>query len=165
MKKLQIIKNSRERVPESEYIGEFNVLAEQEANFKINISTGGHSILADEPNPIGDNSGPTPVDLLLAGYAGCFEMSWLALCSLSNVKVEEIKVKISAKIDRRDSIGGPNDPPRRLQSLQITSIIKTAESEAKLSRVLAKVIRGCPVGGSIHPDIDREYLLQIIPNS
>jgi len=157
--------NSGEHVPESAYMGKFKVVAEQKENMQVEISVQDYKIIADEPLPYGKDEGPSPMDLLLAGYAGCFEMTWLYLCSISNLDVEEIKVEISAEMDGRDSLKGPKSPPPRLLSMKIHTILKSNESEKKLERILTKARHDCSVGGSLHPDIEKEYTLEIIPGS
>ena len=39
------------------------------------ITVGHHRLLSDEPRPIGDDAGPTPYDLVLAGLGACTSMT------------------------------------------------------------------------------------------
>jgi organic hydroperoxide reductase OsmC/OhrA len=39
------------------------------------ITLGHHRLVSDEPRPIGDDAGPTPYDLLLAGLGACTSMT------------------------------------------------------------------------------------------
>lgn len=39
------------------------------------ITAGRHALFSDEPQPIGDDAGPTPYDLLLAALGACTSMT------------------------------------------------------------------------------------------
>ena len=39
------------------------------------IAAGRHRLVADEPSPVGDDTGPTPYDLVLAGLGACTSMT------------------------------------------------------------------------------------------
>ena len=150
---------------EEEYIFEMGVVGNHEKNFRVDISTKDHTIIIDEPAPFGNNLGPSPVELLLAGYAGCYQLGFIAFCSLSNMKVENVQVKISAVMDARKSFPGPKDPAPRIVSVKIQTIVKSNESEARLNRIVEKSKRSCIIAGSLHPDIEKEYSLEILPSS
>ena len=165
MKEFQDLLESGKDVPESAYMGKLKVVAVQKEKLQVEISAQDHKIIADEPLPYGKDEGPSPVELLLAAHAGCFEITWIYLCSISNLDVDEIKVEISAEMDRRDGLKGPKSPPTRLKSMKIHTVVKSNESEKKLERIHTKARHDCWVGGSLHPDIKKEYTLEIIPSS
>ena len=150
---------------ESEYMYELSVVGKHEKNLRLDISTKHHTIIIDEPAPYGDNLGPSPVELVLAGYAGCFQMGVIIFANSSNLKVDDVKVEISAKQDARNSFPGPKDPAPRFVSMKIRTIIRSDESEKSLKRIVEKSKHSCVIAGSLHPDIEKEYILEIIPSS
>ncbi|RLI64189.1 MAG: hypothetical protein DRO88_07980 [Promethearchaeia archaeon] len=159
------IQNSGENLLESEYIYTSKVKARQVEKMQIEISTANHKVIVDEPKPFGKDEGASPIDLLLAAYAGCFQITLIFLSCASNLDVEDIKVEISAQMDARDGFRGPKSPPPRIKSMKILTIFKTSEPEKKIQRIIRKAKHDCSVGGSLHPDIKKEYILEIVPMS
>src|SRR5258708_13526685 len=45
-------------------------------SYTQHIAAGHHRLLADEPRPIGDDTGPTPYELLLARPCACTSMTF-----------------------------------------------------------------------------------------
>ena len=58
-----------------------NVTAQSLTGFQTLLTTGGHSILADEPKGIGTGLGPDPYELLLSALGACTAMTATATCS------------------------------------------------------------------------------------
>jgi putative redox protein len=51
------------------------VIARSAANMRVEITTGNHQFVADEPLGIGDDTGPNPYDLLLSALGACTVMT------------------------------------------------------------------------------------------
>ena len=58
------------------------------------ITAGNHTIVADEPRPIGDDAGPTPYDLLLAGLGACTSMTVRMYADRKGWPLEQIRVTL-----------------------------------------------------------------------
>jgi putative redox protein len=58
------------------------------------ITTGRHELLADEPLPIGDDAGPTPYDLLLAGLGACTSMTVRMYANKKGWPLERVEVRL-----------------------------------------------------------------------
>ncbi len=58
------------------------------------ISTGQHRLFADEPRPIGDDAGPTPYDLLLAGLGACTSMTVRMYANKKGWPLERVEVSL-----------------------------------------------------------------------
>ena len=142
----------------------YEVTSTQIENFQLNVIAGEHSAKLDEPLSIaGDNTAMNAVQMLISAFASCLETNWLFYITAYKLKVEDVSVHISAIIDRRYSLG---ITPARVKSFVITSRLITEENKDKIEKIAEKAKKTCVVGGSIHPDINREYKLEIIkPNS
>lgn len=58
------------------------------------ITVGGHELLADEPEPTGTDSGPTPYDLLLAGLGACTSMTVRMYAQRKGWPLENVTVSL-----------------------------------------------------------------------
>jgi putative redox protein len=97
-----------------------------------------HRLVADEPRPIGDDAGPTPYDLLLAGLGSCTSMTVRMYADRKGWPLERVRVtlrhfRIHAKdcadcettaglvdhIDRDVELSGDLDDDQRQRLLRI----------------------------------------------
>jgi putative redox protein len=58
------------------------------------ITVGNHRLLSDEPRPIGDDAGPTPYDLVLAGLGACTSMTVRMYANGKNWPLESVRVTL-----------------------------------------------------------------------
>ncbi|WP_431233421.1 OsmC family protein [Mycolicibacterium psychrotolerans] len=58
------------------------------------ITAGKHQLFADEPLPIGDDVGPTPYDLLLAGLGACTSMTVRMYANKKGWPLERVEVSL-----------------------------------------------------------------------
>ncbi|WP_179469429.1 OsmC family protein [Mycolicibacterium vinylchloridicum] len=58
------------------------------------ITAGQHRLFADEPLPIGDDAGPTPYDLLLAGLGACTSMTVRMYANKKGWPLERVEVSL-----------------------------------------------------------------------
>ena len=137
----------------------YEVTSTQIENFQLNVVAGEHSAKLDEPLSIaGDNTAMNAVQMLVSAFASCLETNWLFYITAYKLEVEDVRVHISAVIDRRYSLG---IIPARVKSFVITSKLITEEPMDKSEKIAEKAKKTCVVGGSIHPDIERIYRIEI----
>ncbi|HYI14982.1 MAG TPA: OsmC family protein [Thermomicrobiales bacterium] len=58
------------------------------------ITLGNHRLVADEPRPIGDDAGPTPYDLVLAGLGACTSMTLRMYANRKGWPLDEVRVTL-----------------------------------------------------------------------
>jgi putative redox protein len=67
------------------------------------IAAGHHQLVADEPPPVGGDSGPTPYDLLVAGLGACTSMTVRMYADRKGWPLEQIRVTLRhSRIHARD---------------------------------------------------------------
>jgi len=123
------------------------------------ITAGHHQLVADEPQPIGDDAGPTPYDLLLAALGSCTSMTVRMYADRKGWPVERVRVtlrhsRIHAKdcaecettvgwidqIDRDIELTGDLDDTQRQRLLQIAERCpdhQTLKSEVHITTSLS----------------------------
>jgi putative redox protein len=122
------------------------------------IAAGPHRFVADEPRPIGDNTGPTPYDLLLAALGTCTSMTVRMYADSKSWPLEQVRVTLRhkrihaedcaecettkgwiAQIDRDIEFTGDLDDTQRQRLLQIAErcpVHQTLTSEVHITTSL-----------------------------
>jgi putative redox protein len=123
------------------------------------ITAGHHRLASDEPRPIGDDAGPTPYDLLLAGLGACTSMTVRMYAHRKGWPLERVRVtlrhsRIHAKdcadcetrtgfvdhIDRDIELSGDLDDEQRQRLLRIAErcpVHQTLSSEVRIATSLS----------------------------
>ena len=122
------------------------------------ITAGRHQLVADEPQPIGDDEGPTPYDLLLAALGACTSMTVRMYARRKGWQLDRIQVTLRHRrihaqdcadcetkvgwishIDRAIEITGDLDDSQRQQLMQIAArcpVHQTLTSEVDIATSL-----------------------------
>jgi putative redox protein len=122
------------------------------------ITVGHHRISSDEPRPIGDDTGPTPYDLVLAGLGACTSMTVRMYANRKSWPLERVRVtlrhsRIHAEdcadcetvkgwidhIDREIELAGDLDDTQRQRLLDIAErcpVHQTLTSEVRIDTAL-----------------------------
>ncbi|MUL81247.1 MULTISPECIES: OsmC family protein [unclassified Mycolicibacterium] len=58
------------------------------------ITVGNHRLVADEPLPVGDDAGPNPYDLVLAGLGACTSMTVRMYANRKGWPLEQVRVTL-----------------------------------------------------------------------
>ncbi|NTY58114.1 OsmC family protein [Mycolicibacterium sphagni] len=123
------------------------------------ITVGRHQLLADEPQPIGDDAGPTPYDLLLAGLGACTSMTVRLYANKKGWPLEQVEVTLRhsrihaedcaqcettkgwiSHIDRTIDLVGDLDDTQRQRLMEIAErcpVHQTLTSEVDIATSLA----------------------------
>jgi putative redox protein len=80
------------------------IVAETNAgDYTRQIAAGHHQLVADEPPPDGDDTGPTPYDLLLAGLGACTSMTVRMYAERKRWPLEQVRVTLRhSRIQAKD---------------------------------------------------------------
>lgn len=93
------------------------------------IAVGPHTLTADEPRPLGTDTGPTPGELLLAALGSCTSMAVRAFADRHGWPLD--RVEVAVRFDRRGQI--------------VKNVTLTGDLEPVRVRELLAVAGRCPV--------------------
>jgi putative redox protein len=92
------------------------------------IEIGPHHLVADEPEPVGDDTGPAPHDLLLAALGTCTSMTVKMYADRKGWPLERVEVKLHQRkqddvhvMRRTIHLVGPLDEAQRARLLEIAN--------------------------------------------
>jgi putative redox protein len=138
--------------------GTVTVMETGSGTYTQQITVGHHRLVSDEPRPIGDDAGPTPYDLVLAGLGACTSMTVRMYANRKGWPLERVRVtlrhsRIHAKdcadcettkgwidhIDRDIELAGELDDSQRQRLLDIAErcpVHQTLTSEVHIATSL-----------------------------
>ena len=130
--------------------------------FGTEIHTTSHRFIADEPRAYGgDNSGPTPYDLLLGALGACTSMTMKMYADRKNWALDEVKIHLTHSRDHakdcRDCVAEEDGMPHQLltREINIGGAGLTEEQRKRLLQIADK----CPVHQTLEGRITIETRL------
>ncbi len=118
-------------------------------SFAVRSQIRGFTTIIDEPLELGGtDSGPNPVELLLAALGGCQEIVYRAYASVMGLQIEQIEVHAKGYLDLRGMLAMA-DVPAGFSQISFTTKIISNEPEEKLQQLAEIVEKHCPVMDSL----------------
>jgi uncharacterized OsmC-like protein len=102
------------------------------------VTVGGHTVRADEPTPLGDGTGPTPHQLLLAALGSCTAMTLRLYAERKKWDLGALSVRLRI---RWEPIEGGGERRAIIERVIESDRALTAEQQARLIEIADK----CPV--------------------
>ena len=115
---------------------------------QVEITAREHIVLADEPKPMGDNEGMTPMELLLGALGSCKSLVFKAAAKQHNVIYSQLEIEVEGDFD---SAGYMGDPTVAIGFSAIRTIYHLVSDapESELEDLIAYVESHCPVAATI----------------
>jgi uncharacterized OsmC-like protein len=125
----------------------------------------GHEVESDEPEPIGNNAHPSPVDYLVTSLSTC-QMTVLSLC-LEKARVDdyEMSVDVQSVEQLQGSVAEemPDGTRKRVERVDLELTLTVPEAHAdRAGRCLEVYDTGCVVGQSIGDCVDYETETELV---
>lgn len=137
---------SQDGAPDSVIVSEIGPLAQQ-------VRVGKHTFVTDEPVPVGgEDAGPTPYDLLLAGLGACTSMTIRMYAKRKNLPLNGITVTL--KHDRIHATDCENCETESGMLDHITREVRLdGDLDAAQRAKLLEIADKCPVHRTLHSEI------------
>lgn len=125
------------------------LVQEQDYRCRLQFDDGAPELIADEPPPLGQSQGPSPVQLLLSAVANCLTDSLLFALRKFKQDAEPLQCQATAELGRNA------DNRLRVEAIAVELRLARAAAELQqLPRILAQFESFCTVTQSIAPAID-----------
>lgn len=112
--------------------------------FTTQVTTDHHAVIADEPQPLGDNLGPTPYDLLLASLGACTSMTLLMYARRKEWPLEGVQIEVTHDRVHAEDCAECETEEGRVDVIRRSIHLEGELSEEQRERLL-EIARRCPV--------------------
>ena len=124
---------------------EIRAAARWMGGLRSEIGAGRHQLTADEPlERGGEDAGPTPLQLVLAGLCACETVTMRRLAPKIRLQVDGFAIEARAVIDARGRSGDERIPAHFLR-VEVHARVSTSEPPERVQRLKELVERHCPV--------------------
>ncbi|MCL5244225.1 bifunctional alpha/beta hydrolase/OsmC family protein [Cellulophaga sp. 20_2_10] len=130
-------------------VGHLNLV---EDNFTTTIQTKKHTLIADEPEDIGDDFGPSPYDFLSAGLAACTVMTLKMYAQRKKWDLQEVFVYITYAKKHSADLMLDVDKPTKYDHLS-KKLKFVGNLDEKQKQRLKEIASKCPVHRTLQSDI------------
>ena len=108
------------------------------------------SIALDEPENFGcRDSAPSPVEYILAGYAGCLNVVVNLVAKEMGIAIKNLDINISGDINPEKLLGISDKERAGFKSLNIQLNIKSDASKDVIQKLINQVKERCPVNDNL----------------
>ncbi|UNM95771.1 OsmC family protein [Ignatzschineria rhizosphaerae] len=117
-------------------------------NYQIAIKAREHQVMADEPAPIGDNVGMTPMELLLGAMGGCKSIVFKSAAKKLKIAYTKCEIEVEGDFDSAGYMGDPNIPIG-FSAIRTIYHINSIAAKEEIEQLIAFVESHCPVAATI----------------
>ncbi len=112
---------------------------------RSDLTAGRHPLIADEPfERGGQDAGPTPLQLVLAGLCACETVTMHRLSEKIRVRVDQFEITARGIIDARGR-SGSDEVPAHFLRVEVRARVWTSDAAERVRRLQELVERHCPV--------------------
>ncbi len=139
------------------------VVVSSDHNLRQEIWAGNHALAADEPVGLGgDDSAPTPYELLLAALGSCTSMTLLMYARRKQWPLEAIEIRLKhERIHARDC-ADCEQHDAYLDHVDKEIVVSGPLNEEQVRR-LGEIAEMCPVNRTLHQSIRTSQSIRLAP--
>jgi uncharacterized OsmC-like protein len=130
------------------------------------VSLRQHNLTVDEPPALGGtDSGPNPVELILASLGTCQEITYRAYATALGIPLDKVSVTVEGDIDLRGFFAVDESVRAGYEAVRGTVHLESSASEEQLQQLRDVVNGHCPVLDIISQPVPVELDLKITQTS
>lgn len=119
--------------------------AKSTTGYRIELSAGNHTWVADEPQGVGEDAGPNPYELLLSALAACTLMTVQMYARRKQWPLDSVEIELSQEhIHADDCSDCETKGNARINEIQGTLKLKGELSEEQHTRLMT-IANRCPL--------------------
>jgi uncharacterized OsmC-like protein/pimeloyl-ACP methyl ester carboxylesterase len=114
--------------------------------YRTDLKTGHHSLVADEPRALGgEDAGPSPYDLVLAGLGACTSMTLRMYADRKEWPLDEVRVRLKhTRLHKKDEERAEDDGDARLDHVH-REVELVGDLDGEQRARLLEIAERCPV--------------------
>ena len=117
------------------------------------ITAGPHLLNADEPTPVGHDTGPSPYDLLLASLGACTSMTLRMYATRKQWPLESVSVSLRHSRIHASDCADCTASSGHLDRVERTIVLSGALDDDQRQRLL-EIADRCPVHRTLHSEVE-----------
>lgn len=151
--------NAAEKPPKA-IPGEVIVAETGEGRFIQAIAAGTHIFRADEPKEQGgDDTGPSPYDLLMAALGACTTMTIRMVAERKKIPLEKVSVRLNHKKIHAEDCASCETESGKIDRFERTITLQGGLSQEEREKLL-EIADKCPVHRTLHSEVTVETKLE-----
>lgn len=138
-----------------------SVAIEQGEGFKTLCKAGKHTVVIDQPQPMGGtDEGPTPLDYQLFALGGCVAAIGRIVANQRRLAVRGISVVVEGELDTDGLMGKPTEARIGFQSIRARVRIDADLSAEEKEKLLHEIDARCPISENLQNGTDVSFRLE-----
>ena len=130
--------------------------------FRSEVSIRDHRLTVDEPESLGgSDSGPNPIELILASLGTCQEITYRAYATVMGIPLDNVSVKLEGDIDLRGFFAVDDSVRAGYQKIRGTVHLESSATGEQLQQLRDAVNAHCPVLDIITKPVPVELELEV----
>lgn len=136
-----------------------NVEAQRESATQTTVEVRDFELTVDESEEMGgQNEGPTPLEYLLAGQAGCLNVTGQQVASDMDIGIADLEIAIKGEFNQA-AFAGNDDDRTGLQDVEVSMTVDADADETTVEEWAERVESRCPVSDNIKNETSVELTL------
>ncbi len=120
--------------------------------FAQRVTAGTHTFIADEPIGVGDDTGPGPYDLLLAGLGACTSMTLRMYADRKKLPLDHVRVALTHSRTHSVDCADPDAAPCKIDLIE-RRVELVGDLTTEQRTALAVIADKCPVHHTLEGDL------------